>query len=250
MVQQVRYIRAFGRLSLRSTERFSIAHLYFRAGRLMHAAGNRGDIYAILTDVREWQQGVVRFDRGITTMVVTLGDEQEQMFLEMLQYLQHRGVVRTPALPRVIDGRLISTVGEVEQLIAPGEWRLVVEAIRRVSLAVSRVVGPGEALQVLQDIIEDCAVAFPAFACLKVATSGYLQVTDFSHFDRIPRQELLEGFTVLISTCQYFCATMIGEYEAQRLIIQALDLLISPLAHLGVYRVDQHLLPALRHVET
>src|SRR5262245_11371969 len=88
MVQQVRQIHAFGRLSLRSSARFSIVHLYFRAGTLTHAAGNRGDVQTILADIREWRQGVIRFDRGIITSEVTLNNEHEQLFLETLLHLQ------------------------------------------------------------------------------------------------------------------------------------------------------------------
>jgi hypothetical protein len=137
---------------------------------------------------------------------------------------------------------LIEASAEAEQLITPAEWRMLVETMRRVSLAVSRLVGPGEALRVLQDIIDDCAAAFPAFSSLKIAASGYLHVADFSHFDRIPRQELLDGFAVLISTCQYFCAPLIGEGEAHRLVIQALGDIGSALVSLGVFRVDNYLL--------
>ena len=36
MVYQIKRMRAFGRLSLRNTERRSVAHLYFRAGKLVH----------------------------------------------------------------------------------------------------------------------------------------------------------------------------------------------------------------------
>jgi len=35
MIQHIQRIRAFGRLTLRSTERMSIAHFYFRAGKLV-----------------------------------------------------------------------------------------------------------------------------------------------------------------------------------------------------------------------
>ncbi|MBO0796142.1 MAG: DUF4388 domain-containing protein, partial [Ktedonobacteraceae bacterium] len=243
MMQQIRRIRAFGRLSLRNPARFSIVHLYFRAGRLAHAAGNRGAMQAILADLREWQQGIIRFERGMTTSEAMLNDEYEQMLMETLSHLQQLGIIHAPRQPRVVDSRLIETSVEAEQLITPAEWRVLAEAMRRVSLAVSHLVGAGEALKVLQDIIDDCAAAFPAFACLKVAASGYLHVTDLSHFDRIPRQELLDGFAVLISTCQYFCVPLIGEGEAHRLVLQVLgDDIGAALANLGVFRVDDHLL--------
>jgi len=78
-------------------------------------------------------------------------------------------------------------------LITPWEWRILIEATRRVSLAVARLVGANEALSVLQDILEDCSAAFPALPVSKLPLR-LLQVTDSAQFDRMPRQELLDGF--------------------------------------------------------
>jgi len=64
------------------------------------------------------------------------------------------------------------------------EWRILIEATRRVSLAVARLVGANEALSVLQDILEDCSAAFPPLPVSKLPF-GYLQVTDSAQFDRI-----------------------------------------------------------------
>jgi len=64
MIQHIQRIRAFGRLTLRSTERMSIAHFYFRAGKLVHIAGNHGDARGVLQELREWRSGFVRFERA------------------------------------------------------------------------------------------------------------------------------------------------------------------------------------------
>src|SRR5712691_3795838 len=199
MIQHIQRIRAFGRLTLRSTERMSIAHFYFRAGKLVHIAGNHGDARGVLQELREWRSGFVRFERGTTTPDVTANDEHELLLDEVLSHLSELGVViptRPAPRPRVVEGRLIATQ-EIKQLITPWEWRILIEATRRVSLAVARLVGANEALNVLQDILEDCSAAFPAFACFKIAPSGYLQVTDSAQLDRMPRQELLDGFAAL-----------------------------------------------------
>ena len=66
IIQQVRRMRAFGRLTLRNKERFSIAHLYFRAGKLAQVVGNRGDARVILSELHKWTHAFIHFDRGIT----------------------------------------------------------------------------------------------------------------------------------------------------------------------------------------
>lgn len=241
IVQQVKRLRTFGRLSLRSTDRVSIVHLYFRAGQLAHIVGNRGDVHAILTDLQEWRRASVRFDRGVTTTDQTLNEEHQRLLDEVILSLQRRGVVAVPHMPKVIDSNLIAAP-DAQQLITPWEWQVLVEAIRRVSLAVAHLVGPKEALSVLQDILDDCAVAFPAFASFKIAPSGYLQVTDRAQLDHMSREELLEGFSALITICQYFCAPIIGEKDAHKLIIQALQDLAPALTDLGVFHVDPQLL--------
>lgn len=241
VVKQIKQARAFGRLSLRNSERFSIAHLYFRAGKLVHVVGNRGDCRAILSELQAWTRGVIRFERGVTTIEVTLNEEHEQLLSDTLMYLQSRGVVMVPATPLIVESHVVVSP-EAKQLVAPGEWRVLVEATRRVSLAVAHLVGPHEALKVLQDILDDCSSAFPAFTCLKIAPSGYLQVTDRSQLDHMSREEVFEGFTALIATCQYFCSPIIGEREAHKLIVQALHDICPTLVNMGVFRVDTNLL--------
>jgi hypothetical protein len=241
MIQQIRRMHAFGRLSLRNTDHVSIAHLYFRAGKLVHMIGNRGDVRMILADLRHWTQAVIRFDRGVTTSDATLNDEHERLLDETLTYLYQRGLLVLPGPPPVIDGNLVAS-REAKQLITPWEWRVLTEATRRVSLVVARLVGRSEAIVVLQDIIDDCSSAFPAFASLRIAPTGYLEIVDRSQLDRMSRDDLLEGFTALFATCQYFCAPIIGERGAYRLIVQALHDVGPALVNLGVFHVDHTLL--------
>ncbi len=241
IVQQIRRMRAFGRLSLRNTERLSIAHLYFRAGKLVHIVGSRGDAAAILQDMQTWSRGFLRFDRGVTVDEVTVDAEGEKHLDDVLVNLHHRGFVTLPHPPRIIDSNIIP-VRDSRQLLASWEWQVLVEGTRRVSLAVAHLVGPGEALAVLRDILDDCSSAFPAFASLQIASSGYLQIVDRSHLDRMSREGLLEGFTALIATCQYFCSPIIGDKEAHRLIIQALQDVGPTLIDLGVFQIDIQLL--------
>jgi hypothetical protein len=241
IIVQIKRARAFGRLSLRSNERLSIAHLFFRAGKLVHIVGNRGDIRAIFQDLCQWTEGVVRFDRSITTPEIMFKEEHELLLEAALKHLYSRGVILMPRVPQVVDSSLIVS-REARPLITPLEWQILVEATRRVSQAVAHLVGPREAMTVLQDILDDCAASFPAFASLKIASSGYLQVMDRSHLNHLPREELLEGFGALIAICQYFCSPIIGEKAAHRLMMQALRDIGPALVNLGVFRVNQTLL--------
>src|SRR5215475_4762869 len=155
MVYQIKRIRAFGRLSLRNTERRSVVHLYFRAGKLVHIVVSRGDFHTFLTELEGWRRGLLRFERGATTNDVTLNDEDERLLDEMLMKLCQRGVVAVPQLPRVVDSKLVMA-RDAQRLITPWEWQILVEATRRVSFAVGHLVGPEESLSVLQDILDDC----------------------------------------------------------------------------------------------
>ncbi len=99
-----------------------------------------------------------------------------------------------------------------------------------------------EAFSVLRDILDACSSAFPAFASLRIAPSGYLEVTDGSQLDRMPRQDLLEGFAALFAICQYFCSPIIGEQNAHRLLVQALRDVGPALVSLSVFHLDTYLL--------
>jgi hypothetical protein len=240
-IAAIRQSHAFGRLTLRNEEAFSVAHFYFYAGQLVHILSNRGNAAATLNDMQSWTRATVRFVRGTPPNDRTVSAEQSQTFDALILDWQRRGIVEVPKVPRVVDGGVITSRG-AEQLITPEEWRVLVEGTRRVSMAVAHLVGPIEALSVLRDVLDDCSAAFPAFASLHIAPSGYLQITDLAHFDRIPRGELLDGFAALFSICQYFCAPIIGESDAHRLMIQALGDTGPSLVAIGVFRIDRALL--------
>src|SRR5205085_207326 len=214
---------------------------YFRYGKLVHIVSNRGDASPTLADLPTWTRATVRFERGISVTSESITDEQEQLFDHVLLQLQIQGVVTTPTMPRVVEGGLVAS-SQAEQLTAPQEWRVLVEGTRRVSLAVAHLIGPQEAMTVLRDILDDCSAAFPAFSGLQIAPSGHLQVADRSQLDRTPREELLEGFAALIAICQHFCAPIVGERDAHKLIIHALGDAGPALVSLGVFQVDNELL--------
>ncbi|HLX58665.1 MAG TPA: DUF4388 domain-containing protein [Ktedonobacteraceae bacterium] len=241
IVTTIRRSKAFGRLTLRNEEKLGVAHLYFQGGKLVHIIGNRGDINATLGDLLTWTRASARFERGMPPTGGAITEQQEQDFDAVILALQKRGIVAIPRAPRIVEGGVVAT-RSAEQLITPQEWRVLVEGTRRASMAVAHLIGPVEALNVLRDILDDCSAAFPAFTSLQIASTGYLQVTDTSKFDRMPRGELLEGFAALISICQYFCAPIIGEVEAHKLMIQALGDVGPALVGLGAFHIDKALL--------
>lgn len=257
IVHNVKRFQAFGRLSLRNPEGIAIAHFYYRAGKLVNIVGNRGDAHAILLDLKNWKQASVRFDRCKVMAEMALNGEYEDLFDEVLAHLYRRGLVKPPPyqpqpvpqapnqqtarLHSIIESDLAAT-SEPKELITPMEWQLLIEATRRASLAVAHLVGPQEALKVLQDILDDCSSSFPAFVFLKISPNGYLQVTDQSYLDHLSRDELIEGFTALLAICQHFCTPIIGERDAHLLILRALQELAIPLATMGVFRIHNHLL--------
>ena len=241
IVAAIRQARAFGRLTLRNEEALSVAHLYFYGGKLVHIISNRGNATTTLNDLQTWTRATVRFVRGTPPTDRTASEEQERAFDALILDWQRRGIVAVPQTPRIVDGGVVASRA-AKQLITPQEWGVLVEGTRRVSLAVAHLVGPVEALSVLRDVLDDCSAAFPAFASLHIASSGYLQITDTSRFDRIPRGELLDGFSALFSICQYFCAPIVGESDAHRLMIQSLSDIGPALVSLGVFRIDRALL--------
>jgi len=245
IVTTIRRSRAFGRLTLRNSDRVGIVHLYFHSGNLVHIVGSSGNAAATLRDLSHWTHAAIRFERGVTPASGTITSAEVQGFDELLLHLQRIGLVAAATPPRVVEGGVVST-SQGEQLLTPQEWRVLIEGTRRVSLAVAHLIGPREALKVLRDILDDCSAAFPAFATLQIANTGYLQVNDTSQLDRMPRSELLEGFNALIATCQYFCVPIIGEVEAHKLIIQGLGDLCTAMITLGVFRVNNGLLASPR----
>jgi len=272
IVNDIRRLRAFGRLTLRSTTHIGLAHLFFRGGKLVHIVSNSGDASATLADLQRWTRAVVHFERGIPLGKQNVNREHEQIFENLLGHLQKRSVAAVSENPRVmpasesprmfsmpeapraasisanpraapasgservIDSRVIATPG-AERLITPQEWYVLVESIRRVSQAVAHLVGPQEAMSALRDILDDFSSAFPALSSLHVAPGGYLQVVRTTQLDHIPRRKVIEGFAALLATCRHFCTPIIGEENARRLLVRALSDIGPSLINLGIYNI-------------
>ena len=80
IVFSIRRARAFGRLTLRNSDRIGVAHLYFHGGKLVHIVGSSGNAEATLRDLQLWTRATVRFERGSTAANAAITAEQEQGF--------------------------------------------------------------------------------------------------------------------------------------------------------------------------
>jgi len=93
--------RASGRLSLRNSERFGIAHLYFHEARLIHVTGDKRDSEGILQDLLSWSKGSVRFDAGMLVQFESITWQQAQIFGRWLAFLEMRGIMQGIAHTRL-----------------------------------------------------------------------------------------------------------------------------------------------------
>lgn len=88
---------ASGRLSMRNGEKFSLAHLYFRAARLVHVTGVTGvadDKHggeAVLQDLLTWSKGSVRFDATALIEYDDITWQQARIFERWVSFLEMRG---------------------------------------------------------------------------------------------------------------------------------------------------------------
>jgi hypothetical protein len=103
----IRHARAFGRLTLRNSDRVGIAHLYFHSGKLAHIVSSSGGAEATLQDLRRWTHAALRFERGANVASVTITEREEQAFDELLLHLQRLGLAETLPMPRVVDGNVV-----------------------------------------------------------------------------------------------------------------------------------------------
>lgn len=243
IAKNIRRSHAQGRLTIRNTARLGVAHLYFRSGRLTHVVGNHLDMKATFADLRTWSKATVRFERGVLAHNEGDMEEYEQLFDDVLLQLRLRGITTPPEKPLVVESHFVATAeSQKELLLTPAEWKVLVEGTQRVSLAVAHLVGPEEAMSVLSDILDDCTAGFPALSGLRLARSGYLELTQTANLQQVTRKEFLDGFAALFATCQYFCAPIIGDEDAHTLVITALGDIAPSLVMLGVFQLNRGLL--------
>lgn len=115
---------ASGRLSIRNSEKFGLAHLYFREARLVHVAGDKRGGEAVLQDLLTWSKGNFRFD---ATALIEYDDvtwQQAQQFERWVAFLEMRGLLQgipqrqlqglTHSLTIVLPGKPVALPQQVE----------------------------------------------------------------------------------------------------------------------------------------
>src|SRR4051794_24941061 len=107
IVTTIRRTHVSGRLTMRNSDRIGVAHLYFHSGKLVHIVGSSGDATTTLEDLQRWTHAFIRFERGNALTSTTLTREQEQRFDELLTHYQKLGLTVTPAMPRVVEGKVV-----------------------------------------------------------------------------------------------------------------------------------------------
>src|SRR5260370_32382708 len=80
IVNDIRRLRAFGRLTLRSTTHIGLAHLFFRAGNLVHIVSNSGEASATPADLPHSTPTAVRFERGIPEGKQNVSSDHARIF--------------------------------------------------------------------------------------------------------------------------------------------------------------------------
>lgn len=120
----IRDRRASGRLSIRNSEKFGLAHLYFREARLVHVAGDKHGGEAVLQELLSWSKGSFRFD---ATALIEYDDvtwQQAQQFERWVAFLEMRGRLQgisqqrlqglTHSLTIVLPGKPVALPQQVE----------------------------------------------------------------------------------------------------------------------------------------
>ena len=111
----IRDTRASGRLSIRNSEKFGLAHLYFHEARLVHVAGDKHGGEAVLQELLTWSKGSARFDATAFIEYNDMNWQQAQVFERWVSFLEMRG--RLLGIPEQQLQRLAHSL----TIVLPGE---------------------------------------------------------------------------------------------------------------------------------
>ena len=93
-LMHIRDTNASGRLSIRNSGQFGLAHLYFKRARLVHVTGDKHDGDEVLSELLSWSKGSMRFDSAVVPEYEDLTWQQASIFGRWLSFLELRGVVQ------------------------------------------------------------------------------------------------------------------------------------------------------------
>jgi len=141
--------RASGRLSIRNSERFGLAHLYFREAILVHIAGDKGEGEAVLNNLLLWSKGTLRFDAAMRVKYESVTWQQAEIFTRWLSFLEMRGgmhdiprtqiagltqhmAARLPKQPIELP-EVVTRYEEFEEEALTRQWQLLGDGVDRMN---------------------------------------------------------------------------------------------------------------------
>ncbi len=118
--------------------------------------------------------------------------------------------------------------------LTPPQWDLLVEVVRALLEDVGQLFGRRQAQNILRNVLADQSEQLPVLGLVQVDRDGWLRELRSGEMITQPRQEVAEGFVVLITDFERRCALLLGEERARQMISLALHEYQEELAELGI----------------
>jgi hypothetical protein len=118
--------------------------------------------------------------------------------------------------------------------LTPPQWELLVEVVRVLLEAVGQLFGRRQAQNLLRTVLAEQSEHLPVLGLVQVDRDGWLLELRAGEMIMQPRQEVAEGFVVLITDFERRCALLLGEERARQIMSLALQDFQADLAELGI----------------
>lgn len=118
--------------------------------------------------------------------------------------------------------------------LKPQQWDLLVEVVRALLEDVGQLFGRRQAQNILRNVLADQSEQLPVLGLVQVDRDGWLRELRPGEMLTQSRQEVAEGFVVLITDFERRCALLLGEERARQMISLALHEYQEELAELGI----------------
>ncbi len=118
--------------------------------------------------------------------------------------------------------------------LKPPQWDLLVEVVRALLEDVGQLFGRRQAQNILRNVLADQSEQLPVLGLVQVDRDGWLRELRPGEMLTQSRQEVAEGFVVLITDFERRCALLLGEERARQMISLALHDYQEELAELGI----------------
>jgi hypothetical protein len=118
--------------------------------------------------------------------------------------------------------------------LKPSQWDLLVEVVRALLEDVGQLFGRRQAQNILRNVLAEQSEELPVLGLVQVDRDGWLRELRAGEMITQPRQQVAEGFVVLITEFERRCALLLGEERARQMISLALHDYQEELAELGI----------------